>query len=146
MKHRQERDEFLHENGETANGKISISTGAYRAVYLVPSVRSDLSRNCNGFLRTLGTRSRRPSKDRKRQAAAGRRCLNAIKVVIRCRFHFLRDDVDARSFVIAPTSSRGLHDLLPPFPFSRPTFPADDFFVTIRACDVRPRKMNVFPR
>lgn len=73
------------------------------------------------------------------------RYLNAIKVVIRCRFHFLRDDVDGRSFVIAPTSSRGLHDLLPPFPFSRPPFPAVDFFVTIRACDVRPPKMNVFP-
>lgn len=38
----------------------------------------------------------------------------------------------------------GLHDLLPAFPFSRPPFPAVDFFVTIRACDVRPRKMNVF--
>lgn len=42
-------------NAGTVNGEISISTEPYRSVYLVPSAGSDLSHNCNGFLRTLGT-------------------------------------------------------------------------------------------
>lgn len=107
--------------------------------------------NCGGFLRTLGTRSRTDVGSW--VAGGGWREEGRERGRALMRLRSLSDVASTscavtstRSFVIAPTSSRGLHDLLPPFPFSRPTFPAVDFFVTIRACDMRPHKMNVFAR
>lgn len=73
--------------------------------------------DCGGsfFLGALGTRSRAVT-----QGAGGEGWLNAIKVVIRCRFHASCAMTSTRSFVTAATSSsspspssRGLHDLLP---------------------------------
>lgn len=68
------------------------------------------------FLGTLGTRS--PVGEGSLAGVPERGLgLNAIKVVIRCRWRFLRDDVDVLVCHRA-TSSRGLHDLLP-FPSFR---------------------------